>query len=493
MNHRLHYYTRNILSIILAMTVLSGCTGFNKQSQKTIDETMDASTNSIISTGTPSPSSSDTPENTLAATPKPTPAIKVMSVTVDTGKKYQTFIGFGGNYCSGMFNDDVLGSIGKYTLETLRPEYVRVPILLDWWEPVNDNTDPTTINSDGFKLSPRVSDIFNMIQSMKNDYGVTTFTASVWNVAPWMVNAEEGTTGGIIPEENYDEVIESIIAWLLYVKDNCGVEINYFSFNEPDIGVNVLMGADSMKSFVSEAGPLFKKAGLNTKFLIGDVSLPTPTVDYAKKMMSDESIAEYLGPISFHTWNSSTISDNMLSTIRDYSLETGKPLFASEFGYNPGLWKTPEEFLTWQNAWFLANLYYRTIKFSGAGLLEYWELQNDYPLMSIELEPYPAWFITRQMMDTIKPGSIFVDCQSSDESLLGTFSALHEDGNFVIHLLNKTEKPIMAIISGAPGGEWNQMVSVDQHYQEMKNDVVENNGTHSLELPPKSVVTLSSK
>ncbi len=442
---------------------------------------------------TPSPTPAPTPSPTPAPTPSPTPVMKEMTVAVNLAKSYQTFLGFGGNYCQAMYSGHALDSIGQYTLETLRPEYVRVPIPLNLWEPVNDNGSPTKANPDGFKKTAALVELFDMLKAMKEKYGVKNITASIWEAAPWMVESTEGSTGGIIPEALYPEVAESITTFLKYVRDNYGVEIDQVSFNEPDIGINVRMGAAEAVSFIRIAGPMMRKAGLKTKFLVGDVSQPQPTVAYAKTLLAEPSISDFLGPVSFHSWNSSSMSNTMLSTIRDYMATTDKLLICGEFGYNPGLWKTPEEFPTWQNAWFLANLFYRTLKFTGANVILYWELENDYPLMSTDLKPYPAWHVVQQTLGTLKPGSVLVDSQSEDETLLGTYAAKNKNGYFMMQLLNKQEKTVRVTVKGAPEGKL--IVSVTQKDSYLANGGINEsaNGLRVLELPPKSMVTLSSQ
>ena len=411
---------------------------------------------------------------------------------MNLAETYQTFLGFGGNYCQVMYTGHALDSIGQYTLETLRPEYVRVPIPLNLWEPVNDNNSPTKANPDGFKKTAVLVELFDMLQAMKEKYGVKNITASIWEAAPWMVESTEGSTGGIIPEGLYPEVAESITTFLRYVRDNYGVEIDQIGFNEPDIGTNVRMGAGEAVAFIRIAGPMMRKAGLKTKFLIGDVSQPLPTVSYAKTLLAEPSITEFLGPVSFHSWNSSSMSNAMLSTLRDFMATTDKLLLCGEFGYNPGLWKTPEEFPTWQNAWFLANLFYRTIKYSGANVILYWELENDYPLMSADLKPYPAWHVMRQTFDALKPGSVLVDCQSEDETFLGTYAAKNNSGYFMMQLLNKRDKPVRVTVKGAPEGKL--MVSVTQEDRYLADGGINEpaNGLRVLELPAKSMVTLSA-
>lgn len=470
------------IAALLALVLLTGCAA--------PAGTGSASPTASASSDSPAPTATPTPTATPSPTPEPTPAIKEVTVTVDATKRYQQFLGFGGNYTQVQYTGKAQDTIGQYTLETLHPEWVRIPIPLDLWEPENDNGKAAVTDMKGFRTDDaRLVELFELAKRMRSEYGVKNITASVWRVAAWMVGEKEGF-GGIIPPELYAEVAESMTAFLVHLRDQYGVVVDQVSFNEPDIGTYVRMNSDQMIAFVKVIGPMMKMAGLDTKWLIGDVSLPTPTTMYAKALLGDPDIQEYLGPVSMHSWNSSSISDMMLSTIRDYMLTTDKPLVVGEFGYNPGLWKTPAEFPTWQNAWFLANLIHRTVKFTGASVILYWELQNDYPLMSTALEPYPAWHVYKQVFDTLKPGVTIVDCASAEEGTVTGYAAADEAGYFTAQLLNRKEKPVRVILKGVPDGAWKSLVTAEGRNVEDGGAWQSENGTVTLELPPKCLFSL---
>jgi len=474
--------------LLIPILMLSGCSSAAPAVGST-EATTASATLSQTPAPTPDPTQSPTPDPTPAPTPKP----EEISVTVDSSKQYQTFLGFGGNYTQIQYAGKALDSIGKYTLETLRPEWVRVPIPLDLWEPVNDNKKAGTIDWAGFATTdPKMVDLFTMMKAMKETYGVKNITASVWNIAAWMVDGEPGTKGGVLPEEKYGEVAESMIAFLLHLRDEYGVAVDQISFNEPDIGTNVKMNSTDMIKFVRVLGPMLDKAGLTTKWLIGDVSQPNPAALYMSEMLSVEDIAPYLGPVSLHTWNSSAISDMMLANLRDAMPPTGKILIAGEFGFNPGLWRTPEEFPKWQTGWFLANLIYRTVKYTGTNVILYWELENDYPLMSETLEKYPSWHVFKQAFDTLKPGSVLLDCQSENESFLGSYAAADGKGYFTLQLLNKREKPLLVTVSGLPDGTLSAFVTSETSNQEDFGQHVVTGGTMTLEIPAKSFVSFQT-
>ncbi len=472
--------TGRFVPLLLAAALLAGCAA--------PAGTASASPAASTASATPAPTPAATPAPT--PTPEPTPAIKEITVTVDATKRYQQFLGFGGNYTQVQYTEKAQDAIGQYTLENLHPEWVRIPVPLDMWEPVNDNGKADVMDMKGFQTEdPRLVELFELVKRMRAEYGVKNITASVWKVASWMIGEKEGF-GGIIPTELYAEVAESMTAFLVHLRDRYGVTIDQIGFNEPDIGTYVKMNPNQMIAFVKVIGPMMKQAGLETKWLIGDVSQPSPTVLFAEALLGDPDIREYLGPVSAHSWNTSTMSDTLLSTIRDFMVKSGKPLIIGEFGYNPGLWKTPAEFPTWQNAWFIANLIHRTVKFTGASVILYWELQNDYPLMSLELEPYPAWYVYKQAFDTLKPGVTIVDCKSADETIVTGYAAADEAGYFTAQLLNRKGSPVRVVLKGVPDGTLKAYVTAEGRNQEDGGVWQAENGTVTLELPPKCMFSL---
>lgn len=477
-----------VILMLLMFLIFTGCIGTSpasvsappasSTSMDTDPESTPAATE-VTPAPTPSPSPSPSPSPTPIPTPVP------ITVTVNTGNRQQTMVGFGGNYCQVMYTGVALDDIGRYTLETLRPTHVRIPLPMERWDPDN-KAEPRYQKED-----PRILELLAMIREMKDTYGVAHFIGSIWDAAPWMVESEEGGTGGVIPVALYKETAISISELLLHIREETGVEIEQISFNEPDLGVNVRMGSEATVAFIRMAGPVFDKAGLQARFLVGDVSQPSPTTMYMDVLLGATDIAPWLGDVSYHSWNSSAMSDGLLHAIRQKVAATDKTLLIGEFGYNPGLWKTPEEFPTWQNGWFVANTLYRNIKFAGAQLILYWQLQDNYPLLSPALDPYPAWHVFLQTIDALQPGMTVVESDSGNEAKLGTLAAIGEDGAFSLLLLNKTPKDVSAIITGASDKPLRVEITREDNYRVDNGQSLPASGTHTLIVPTKSFVTLT--
>ena len=96
-----------------------------------------------------------------------------VNITVFPAQKAQKIQSIGGNYCQATYTNDARDTIGILTLKNLQPKYVRVPIPLKHWEPVNDNESPNSINYAAFKDDSVVHTLFLFLQEMKEKYGST--------------------------------------------------------------------------------------------------------------------------------------------------------------------------------------------------------------------------------------------------------------------------------------------------------------------------------
>jgi O-glycosyl hydrolase len=240
------------------------------------------------------------------------------TISVDTGTLRQTIVGIGGNYAIGKSDT----AIGKYTLNNLNPKHIRVKMDLNAWEPYNDNGDQGSFNWPSFKDSGQTHIDFLQLQDFKNR-GIPV-VASIWDVPDWMVENPSKINMRIISPSMYDEAGESIAAYLIYARDHYGVTIQLISFNEPNGGTRTYFSPAEMIAFIKVAGPKFSSLNLSTKWLVGDVSGATGTIDYVTPILQDSSITQFLGPaVSTHPWNWDVATDTVFTTSGLWRISTG--------------------------------------------------------------------------------------------------------------------------------------------------------------------------
>ena len=132
--------------------------------------------------------------------------------------------------------------ISDKNIAVLQPRFARVSIELADWEPVNDNGDPLQTDPSAFVDGAYNHAAFELMKQLRAK-GVEII-ATAWHVPDWLVQNPEVASPRIISRDMYPEAIESIAAWLLHAKEVYGVEVSYVSFNEANMGIDVLLSSE---------------------------------------------------------------------------------------------------------------------------------------------------------------------------------------------------------------------------------------------------------
>ncbi|MEA3335537.1 MAG: hypothetical protein U9R25_06465 [Chloroflexota bacterium] len=366
---------------------------------------------------------------------------------VDPGQTWQAIEDVsGGNFITQFAQTtEPLEDVSRYNLANLPVRTARVRIGLEDWEPVNDDDDPLNFNWDAFHDDGYNHATFELMQHLQAQG--SQLIATVWDVPDWLVSNPQKERTRFMPYDLYPEVVESIAAWLITARDSYGVDVDYVSFNEPDIGAYVSLIPAEIVTLLREAGPRFEALDLHTRWLLADVSNLDGSVSFARSIWRAEDVRSYLGPFAVHSWDSDS-DDSKFKGVRDFAAEEGLDVWISEAGWGAFLWSTPEVFPTWEYALRLANIYSRLLKMSGASRILYWEMMgDDYPLND-GVQPYPSFEILRQFAEYLPPGTEIVATSDNTESLLW-FAARTPHG-FLVNLVNPGAEPLAVRIVGVP-------------------------------------------
>ncbi len=375
-----------------------------------------------------------------------------MSVSPD--QPHQTITGFGGAFVHFFSKTPGRGAhdnVSRVNFDRLQPTHVRVGMPLFAWEPSNDDQDSTNFNWSGFADSGLVNDIFVFMQEVEAQNGV--ILASLWRPADWMITNPDRGREQSLKDGIVDELAESITAWLVYARDNYGVTIDYVSINEPNLGVNILIEEPALfAEIIKVTGARFADAGLTTKWVLGDTSNSADLIEYASPIWADEEVRPYIGILAFHSWDAQ-VSDTTLTNIAEWSEEIGLDLWVTETGYDPEVYLTPEVFDTWEHALETMRIYSRLYKLAGVNTTFYWQMMDDYRLVSQDgTTPLPAFYALAQLRQMVPPGSQIIETSRNGVKLY-TFAAQHEE-DFTIHLTNTDTIPAFVTISGIPDGDY---------------------------------------
>jgi O-glycosyl hydrolase len=405
------------------------------------------------------------------------------TVAVDLKATRQTLLGFGGDFAEGRYgSSEMIDPVGQYNLAHLKVVHARVGIPLNHWAP----------EKGVYKDEGPAHGVFLLMQELtKRDIPMV---GSIWEAPAWLVGGKPEESGKTLPPEKYGDAIEAIARFLVTARDKYGATVDNLSFNEADYGVNVKFTSAQIAAFIKQAGPVFARYHLKTKWLVGDTANGGNFAAYARPLLADKALAPYLGPIAFHCWDVLTASDSTYAGIAALGKEFKKPIWCTEAGFDSGLWQQPSPWDKWDSALRLAQAYVKTLNLSGASLMDYWTYEDNYPLVSRDgTTPYATFAVVRQLETALPTGARVAAAIPGGEDLWAIASSGPGDG-FGVVVVN----PVGAgevTFTGLPAGAKVAIRRSDAGQQEIDGDnqMVGKDGTLTLPVSARSVITIARK
>jgi O-glycosyl hydrolase len=323
----------------------------------------------------------------LQVTLKPTdvPDHSPAHLTVSPNKARYHLDGFGGDYC---FN--IESPVTQYTLDNLHIACARTEMRLWEWEPENHDASADAINWPYLESQDKPgSDLhrqFLLAKQIQNK-GVP-YVISVWHLPEWLyADPGKGPSAGhrTVPPEKWPELLECIGSYLLYARRKYGVEPNYFSFNEPNYGVEVYLSPEDHRDAIKRIGAYLQKLGLKTKMALGDVTGPPgPTFDYVLPAANDPDAMKYVGALTFHSWGGGSAQD--YEQWGNLAQRLHVPLFVTELGVDSGAWRT-HAFDTYHYAMDEVRMYQDILLYARPQGTMQWEFTSDYGIVNAQNGP----------------------------------------------------------------------------------------------------------
>ena len=400
--------------------------------------------------------------------------------------KRQAIKSIGGNYCQANYSAHAADAIGDETLREFRPTHVRVALPMRL-----RNAKFEDYRGENYTKQPLVLEVFDELKRMKNEFGVKNFTISVWDVADEFIADPTKTAQRVIKPESYDEVIQMLTDFFLKAKNEYGVEIDQFSFNESDGGYQIIFSPEATIAFVKKAGKKWAEAGLKTKFLLADTAQTKGTVEFATQIMADKSIWKYLGPISFHCWWSEDIPDNEFERIAGFGKAWNKEVWCAELGFDAMAWKIKDMNKSYDYALRFAKISHRMIKYAEVEVSLYWTWQNNYAIMSADTkEKYPSYYVTRHQTEFLNTGTQIVHSTASDPEIL-VISAIRADGSKVLQIINMKKETVAIEVLGFESQKIDGIsTSETNNWEILKNVAKSKNGKTEFQVKAQSVNTM---
>jgi hypothetical protein len=155
------------------------------------------------------------------------------------------------------------------------------------------------------------------------------------------------------------------------------------------------------------------------------------------------------------------------------------------------LWRVPNPWRSWKNAFQTALAYEKTLRLSAAAQMDYWTYQDNYPLNDGE-DAFPVWHIIRQMEEVFRPAWRVAVASSTHEDLkaLPTIGATaRECGVLLINSAGAGK----ATLTGLPPNATLHIEQSTQNAQRKKSTARTDAAGHVVvELPSQCVVTIVS-
>ncbi len=381
----------------------------------------------------------------ISARPAPLPDLEL---ALNLESKQDAFHAFGGNYCWPLDAGEI-----EYTLRDFKPAVGRVQMSLKEWEPLNDNDDPAKTDFDKLMMNDTDDSMlraeFEMAARLQKK-NIQTIV-SVWELPTWMYRNDtrvlrDGFVFGRIDPGKVDEVVESVIAYLMYARLRYDFEPDYFSFNEPDIGVRVTMTPRMHARVMETVARALKEKGLKTKVLIGGVANLYDTLGYVESVLENENLHDLAGGIAVHSWIGA--QPDVLSAWGQLAERHHMPLLVTEVGVDPYAYRHPKWYGEYAYAIREARLYLQFLRYARPRAMYQWQYTSDYSIMKTAkneagesiLVPTERYEFFRQLQTLTPLNCQYVAHTSSDEKnvLAAAFVSDEDDSErkIVIHIVN---------------------------------------------------------
>jgi hypothetical protein len=422
-------------------------------------------------------------------------------ITMDVKKPGDLFAGFGGNFR--LQNPTADPKVTQYCLDNMRVAWGRVEMPWNLWQP-DENVNPIdTANSD--KLHEHVQKSMLMTQELAKR-GIPIIISD-WQAPTWAIIGDPadayryrhlGRFGYPLNPLKLDKIYQSIGDYLVYLKQNYGVEPVLFSFNESDLGINIRHTGQEHAEFIKGLGAHFASRGIKTKMLLGDNSDAT-TFDFILPAMNDPETYKYIGAVSFHSWRG--CDNETLQKWAGAAKKMNLPLIIAEGSTDAAAHSYAEIFYEQTFALYEINLYMRLCALCQPLSIIQWQLTSDYSVLKGEgiygtqgpLTPTRRFWNLKQLASTPENSfSLPVTC-NKEELNCAVFGNIAK-GEYAVHMVNNgAEREVT--IKGIPDNvnAFEVFITDGNRGMEKSSDVPVNDGEAVLKVKSASFTSLLSK
>ncbi|MCR4860221.1 MAG: AGE family epimerase/isomerase [Bacteroidales bacterium] len=408
------------------------------------------------------------------------------AISLDLARPGRVFAGFGGNFRIQNVNKDP--EVIDYCLEHMRVAFGRVEFPWAQWSP------------EAGRLSGEKTDhvIRSAEMARRLKQAGMPVIVSAWFPPEWAADRttrSDGTSRAWrLKPALQEQIFASIASYLLFLKTEYGVEADYFSFNESDLGIDVVHTPEEHRDFIKSFGKYMAGKGLKTLMLLGDNSDAT-TFDFIVPTLDDPEALRYVGAVSFHSWRG--CDDATLHRWADAARSINVPLLVAEGSTDAAAHQYPGIFNESTFALYEINLYTRICAICQPLSILQWQLTSDYsPLWGDgiygsegPLRPTQRFWNLRQL--SLTPADAFsvpAACDKQDVNVAAFVNVAR--GESAVHIVNNAAS-CPAVVSGLPQASSSAVVLVtNAASNSVARCVPVSGGRVELELPAESFISI---
>ncbi len=396
-------------------------------------------------------------------------------LTLHTAQPGRAFAGFGGNFR--LQNPTGDPQVIDYCLQNMRVAYGRVEMPWQFWQPTQAQ-DPTAAAQQG-QLHPHVRESLEMAQRL-GKLGMPVIVTA-WSAPRWAVVGEQGNGTGPGPDGRWGAPLnkanmaasyKSIADYLVYLKEQYGLEAAMFSFNESDLGINIRQTGQEHDELIKGLGAYFASRGLKTKLLLGDNSDAT-SYEFIYPALRDPAARPYIGAVSFHSWRG--WDTETLQKWAAAAKEINLPLLVGEGSIDAQAWGYPQVFEEPTYAQEEISLYMRLLAICQPLSILQWQLTSDYsPLAGggifgnpAPLHPTQRFWNLKQLAATPKDVA-FMPLTPDRPNVTCAAMGNAANGVYAVHVVNNGATR-QVILTGLP----DQVKTLRSYVTDQKNKMKE--------------------
>ena len=410
-----------------------------------------------------------------------------VSITLDASRPGREFAGFGGNFRIQNVQKDP--EVIDYCLRHMRVAFGRVEFPWAQWDP-DQAARPGTTVTDHVRRSAE------MARRLARE-GMPVIV-SAWFPPEWAADRTTRSDGSsrawALKPALQERIFASIAAYLHFLKNRYGVEADYFSFNESDLGIDVVHTPEQHRDFIKSFGKYLADSGLKTRMLLGDNSDAT-TFDFIVPTLEDPQALRYVGAISFHSWRG--CDDATLQRWAAAARQINVPLIVAEGSTDAAAHQYPAIFNEATFALYEINLYTRICAVCQPLSILQWQLTSDYsPLWGDgiygsagPLRPTQRFWNLRQL--SLTPAGAFsvpFTCDKQDVNVAAFVNLAR--GESAVHIVNNAAS-CPATVSGLPAASTRAVVLVTNAGSHSEAQCLPvRDGRLALTLPAESFISI---